>query len=106
MADKKTKKRKVSKGKLFGCLLILSSFLMIGLLASQVYRIYQRSLDLQAAQARLDELEEECLIISEELELLDDENYITRYARKNWIFTKEGEMVIPLPDDAITSTDD
>ena len=29
----------------------------------------------------------------------DDENYVTRYARKYWVFTKEGEKVITLPDD-------
>jgi len=106
MATKKVNTKKVNKGKIIGCLLLLCSVVMIGLLASQVYRIYQRSLDLQVAEAKLDELEAECLLISEELELLDDQNYITRYARKNWIFTKEGETVIPLPEDAITSIDD
>ena len=98
-----TRKRKVNKGKIMGCILIAASVVMFALLAGQVYRIYQRSLDLQDAQARLDALERQCQLVAEELELLDDENYITRYARENWIFTKEGETVIPLPEDAITS---
>ena len=102
MATKKTQ-RKVNKGKLFGCFLLLASFVMGALFVSQVYRIYQRSLDLRAKQTRLAELEAECEVVLEELQLLDDENYITRYARKNWIFTKEGETVIPLPDDAIST---
>ena len=105
MATKKTQ-RKVNKGKLLGCFLILACFIMGALFVSQVYRIYQRSLDLKAAQTRLAELEAECELVMEELELLNDENYITRYARKNWIFTKEGETVIPLPDDAISSNNE
>lgn len=95
-------KRKVNKSKVTGCLLLVACFVMVALFVGQIYRIYQRSLDLQAAQARLAELEDECNVILEELELLDDENYITRYARKKYIFTKEGETVIPLPDDAVS----
>ena len=98
-----TKKRKVNRGKIMGCILIAASVVMGALLVGQLYRIYQRSLDLQDAEARLAALEKQCELIAEELELLDDENYITRYARENWIFTKEGETVIPLPEDAITS---
>lgn len=98
-----TKKRKVNKGKITGCILLALSVAMVGLFVSQIYRIYQRSLDLQAAQTRLADLEKEVIEITQELELLEDENYITRYARENWIFTKEGESVIPLPDDAVTN---
>lgn len=100
-----TKKRKVSKGKITGCILLTLSVVMAGLFIGQIYRIYQRSLDLQAAQTRLADLEKESEEIMQELELLEDENYITRYARENWIFTKEGETVIPLPDDAVTTAD-
>lgn len=105
MANKQTSKRKLNKGKVTGCLLLVASFVMVALLGMQMFRIYERSVDLKNAQAKRAALEEECRLIEEELELLDDENYITRYARKNWIFTKEGETVIPLPDDAVTTTD-
>ena len=98
-----TRKRKVNKGKIIGCILLLCCVVMVGLMVGQFYRIYQRSVDLKDAQARLKALEKQFEIVKEELELLDDENYITRYARENWIFTKEGETVIPLPEDAITS---
>ena len=96
-----TKKRRLNKGKIFGCLLLLASFIMVVSLVFRFVRIYERTLDLQVARTQLEQLEEQCNLIAEELELLDDENYITRYARKNWIFTKEGETVIPLPEDAI-----
>ena len=98
-----TKRRKVNRGKIMGCVLLVAGVVMWGLLVGQIYRIYHRSLDLQNAEARLNALEKQCELIAQELELLDDENYITRYARENWIFTKEGETVIPLPEDEITS---
>lgn len=100
------KRGKLNKGKIVGCVLIFLSCLMGLSLVGRVYSLYQRSVDLAAAQQELAELEEECARIQEDLDLLDDENYITRYARKNWVFTKEGETVIPLPEDASSSKDE
>ena len=32
------------------------------------------------------------------MELLNDDDYVTRYARENYVFTREGEQVAILPD--------
>lgn len=79
---------------------------MVFSFAGRLFHLYQRSMDLTAARQELADLEEECAQVQEDLDLLDDENYVTRYARRNWVFTKEGETVIPLPDDASSSVDE
>lgn len=104
MATKR--KAKVNKGKVIGCVLIVASFLMVVSFIERIYSLYQRSSDLTAARLELSILEEECASIQSDIDLLDDENYVTRYARENWVFTKEGETVIPLPEDAASSNDE
>lgn len=97
------KSRKLNKGKIIGCVLFALSFVMVVSLLGRGIRIFQRTRELSAAKAQLALLQEECDDVQQELDLLDDENYVTRYARKNWVFTKEGETVIPLPEDATSS---
>ena len=36
--------------------------------------------------------------LSEQVKLLNDDDYVTRYARENYVFTKDGEQVVILPD--------
>lgn len=100
---KKTK-AKLNRGKIIGCILFAASLVMAVSFLGRLYRLHQRSSDLATVRMELAELESECAAIEEEITLLDDENYVTRYARKNWVFTKEGETVIPLPEDAASST--
>jgi len=36
--------------------------------------------------------------LQNEVSLLNDDDYVTRYARENYVFTKDGEQVVILPD--------
>ena len=53
----------------------------------------------------IDKLEKEVAIVKKEkndlqneVSLLNDDDYVTRYARENYVFTKDGEQVVILPD--------
>jgi len=35
--------------------------------------------------------------LENEIDLLNDEDYVTRYARENYVFTREGEQVSIIP---------
>ena len=55
--------------------------------------------------AEIDKLEKEVAIVKKEkkdlqneVSLLNDDDYVTRYARENYVFTKDGEQVVILPD--------
>ena len=45
-----------------------------------------------------DTLAKEKKSLSKEIELLSDDDYVTRYARDNYIFSKDGEEVVKLPE--------
>lgn len=46
-----------------------------------------------------DQLMKEKKELSKEVELLNDDDYVTRYAREHYIFSKDGEEVIKLPEE-------
>ena len=55
--------------------------------------------------AEIDKLEKEVAIVKKEkkdlqneVSLLNDDDYVTRYARENYVFKKDGEQVVILPD--------
>lgn len=55
--------------------------------------------------AEIDKLKKEVAIVKKEkkdlqneVSLLNDDDYVTRYARENYVFTKDGEQVVILPD--------
>ena len=78
MTKKRLKKVYKPMAYLFiGCFLIY-------ILLSQAMSVFSRT-------AEIDKLENE-------VSLLNDDDYVTRYARENYVFTKDGEQVVILPD--------
>ena len=43
-------------------------------------------------------IEEEREMLKNEIELLNDDDYVARYARENYVFTREGEQVSIIPE--------
>ena len=71
---------------------------LIYILLSQAMSVFSRT-------AEIDKLEKEVAIVKKEkndlqneVSLLNDDDYVTRYARENYVFTKDGEQVVILPD--------
>lgn len=93
-------KRKLSKNKVTGLILMCVSILLVGTMVSRCISIYKQRETLANVKKQEEKLKKEADNLQEELNLLDDEDYITHYARENWVFTKDGETMIPLPDDA------
>src|SRR5699024_12405134 len=50
---------------------------------------------LQAKQKKLKQSEKD---LTEEIELLKDEDYVLEIARTNYFFSKKGEMIFKIPD--------
>ena len=77
---------------------------LIYILLSQAMSVFSRT-------AEIDKLKKEVAIVNanaivkkekkdlqNEVSLLNDDDYVTRYARENYVFTKDGEQVVILPD--------
>lgn len=56
-----------------------------------------RNEQLQETMAKKEKLEKEKEDLKTELELLNNPDYVTRYAREKFVFTRDGETVIILP---------
>lgn len=81
------------------------SILYIGIVAVFVYvlfinvcRVIEQKQSYSELVERRDALLKEKKSLSKEVKLLSDDDYVTRYARDNYIFSKDGEEVVKLPD--------
>ncbi|MCP3029685.1 septum formation initiator family protein [Halobacillus sp. A5] len=86
--------------------IILFSLLVIIVAGSMVtYHFQQRALhaekveEYKQLQAEMDELETEEKNINEEIELLNNEDYVLQIARSNYFFSKDGEIIFKMPND-------
>lgn len=92
------KKTKPRYKKFVGFLYIGISAILIYTLAINALRVVNQRQHLIQLQEKRDELEKEKEALAKEVELLNDDEYVARYARDNWIFSEEGEEVVKLPD--------
>lgn len=80
-------------------------FIYVGVAAVLIYtlvmsgmRVINQKMEYDHLIARRDELLLEKKDLSKEVNLLSDDDYVTRYARDHYIFSKDGEEVVKLPD--------
>lgn len=53
----------------------------------------------QALNDRLVQLKEEEEVLNSDIKKLNDPDYVARYAREKYLYSKEGELIIRIPDD-------
>lgn len=96
--DKKRLKKKNLRRILFLCssciVLIVFLCLAIGNCWSQIINKYQEKNDLSKELVKLEEKEEELKV---DVRKMQDPDYVARYAREKYLYSKEGEIVIQLP---------
>ena len=68
------------------------AYIFIG--CSLIYILLSQAMSVFSRTAEIDKLEN----LQNEVSLLNDDDYVTRYARENYVFTKDGEQVVILPD--------
>lgn len=92
------KKRKIDYGKVRGLVYITISFILLASLAANYHStVALQDKKLKETLAKKEKLEKEKEDLKTELELLNNPDYVTRYAREKYVFTREGETVIILP---------
>ena len=96
-------RRKVKKAKvrlcvfLPICLLILGAvFVTIGNYWVKIYAKYQEKTVLENEIVALKEKEEELKV---EVDRLEDPDYVARFAREKYMYSKDGEIILRLPDE-------
>lgn len=96
MAKKKLKLK--YKSFMMGTVYMVIGLVLIFVLVTTAYRVYQRKSELTQLQEQKETLQQEQEKLEEEVELLNDDDYVVRYARENYIFSKDGEQVATLPE--------
>ena len=96
-------KKKKKKKKLGPFLLLCGSFLVIIFTTftifkywTEIYNKYQERNELKKELADLKDKEEE---LAADVDKLQDEDYIARYAREKYFYSKDGEYILKIPDD-------
>ncbi|WP_188456136.1 FtsB family cell division protein [Virgibacillus oceani] len=97
--QKKKKKRLIRRLVLFSIVAVLA----IGSMAT--YHVKQRALHAEK-KGQYEQLQDELASLKkqeenyrEEINLLEDEEYVLEIARTNYFFSKEGELIFKIPDE-------
>lgn len=98
---KKKKSNKKAKIRIFLFFIVFGSIL--GYLSynffSNVSMILKISEEKEALNDRLNELQEEEELLNSDIKKLEDPEYVARYAREKYMYSKDGELIIRIPDD-------
>lgn len=96
-------KRKVKKAKvrifvfLPICLVVLGAiFVMVGNYWVEILAKYQEKSALEEQIIALKEKEEELKV---EVDRLEDPDYVARFAREKYMYSKDGEIILRLPEE-------
>lgn len=92
------KKKGTGYKKFIGFIYIGVSAILIYTLVVNGIRVYHQRQEFMKLQAQKTQLEEEKKKLAQLVELLEDDDYVARYARDNYIFSKDGEEVVKLPE--------
>lgn len=95
-----TKKRKLLYRRLAFFLVIVSfvSYLFISSLFNQAKTLEAKQMEKQQLEEKLVDLNKEQESLENELIKLNDEEYLSKLARRDYFLSKEGEIIFNIPD--------
>lgn len=76
--------------------MIIGCALMIVLFSSTM-KVLQRQDEIAVLEKQKKAVEKEKAELQNEVELLNDDDYVARYARENYVFSRDGEQVSIIP---------
>lgn len=66
---------------------------------SNIAKIIEINNEKQALNDKLSSLKEEEEVLNSDIKKLNDPDYVARYAREKYLYSKDGELIIRIPDD-------
>lgn len=91
-------KKKRKMGNIYGIVFLIISVFLIYTLYAKVQHIKTEEATYQKLVVQKSELKKEKAKLAKEVDSLNDSDYVVRYARSHYIFSKNGEEVIILPE--------
>ncbi|WP_058305660.1 FtsB family cell division protein [Gracilibacillus massiliensis] len=100
MERQKRKKKKLHRRlMLFGMIVALTMISLVTFHLDQRAKYQGMKQEYSELSTELTSLHKEEKQLAEEIELLNDEEYLLQIAKTNYFFTKEGEIVFKLPEE-------
>ena len=93
-------KRKKTRRKLFmiSLVYIVLGAILINNVGSTMYQIYNKTKEKKAFEKELLELKDKEEELKATVTKLQDPDYVARYAREKYLYSKDGEIIIRIPD--------
>ena len=93
-------KRKKTKRRLFliAILYIALGIMLLESVGTTMYQIYTKTKEKKAFEKELVELQEKEEELKATVQKLQDPDYVARYAREKYLYSKDGEIIIRIPD--------
>ena len=66
---------------------------------TNVEKIIEIKKDKSGLNTKLADLQEEEKVLNSDIKKLQDPEYVARYAREKYLYSKDGELIIRLPED-------
>ena len=66
---------------------------------SNINKIISINKEKQVLNNKINELYEEEEILNSDIKKLEDPDYVARYAREKYLYSKDGELIIRIPDE-------
>lgn len=102
MAKKIKKKKSNKKAKIRICLFFVIFGSVIGYLSynffSNIDKILEINAEKKELQNKLASLQEQEDVLNSDIKKLKDPEYVARYAREKYMYSKDGELIIRIPD--------
>ncbi len=99
VVKKKHIKKSAKRLIIFGFFSILICFIIIGSISKIVFQIINKYQEASLLEARLADLEEKEDELNQEITRLEDPNYLARYAREKYFYSKNNELIIRIPNE-------
>ncbi|MBQ7140735.1 MAG: septum formation initiator family protein [Bacilli bacterium] len=100
MARKKRKKKGLSKKRtiFFSILSLCVIIVMAYIFSTYFIELYNKYTEKKELVDKISQLSEEEEKLKGEVEKLNDPEYIARYAREKYLYSKNGEFIIKIPE--------
>ncbi len=99
MAKKKTKAKRKIRFFSLGLLSVITIVAVTFTLGKYWIEIYEKYQQKKSLEKQLIELQEKELQLKVDADKLQDPDYIARYAREKYLYSKDGEFIIKIPEE-------
>ena len=93
--DKAKMKREIV---LMTLIFIIVGFILLKSIFETTYQIYEKSKEKKEFTAMLEKLKEKEEELNNTVTKLQNPDYVARYAREKYLYSKDGEIIIRIPD--------